>query len=268
MNEPNTAIKTALRNSLSLFVVNRSASLKAVSLAAVLVTPIVRTIALLTALSLLAVPSTAQTTSASTINDREPNRQITLNAEGSFPAHYDDAVEPYQIAVLGLHDSELAPVRPTVLDALHHSLPLQGWRVLSLAPGKTTSKKISRIRVGATYLEDTKSASVALISGTEHIEQAIQIAIERQVFVSGLVLWQVEASNLDWQKMDALKDSRISLLDVAPAQLDKRARLQRKHQFALAGFVDDYRQINLSDSTPADSAAKRVRRWLEDEFQK
>ena len=65
--------------------------------------------------------------------DAEQQQGLTwLGDKNAFIGRYSPATTPFQMAILGLYKNADRLDEPAVLNALHNTLPLQGWQVLSL----------------------------------------------------------------------------------------------------------------------------------------
>ena len=128
---------------------------------------------------------------------------------------------------------------------------------------------LSRIDLSTAFLKSNDIKAAALVAENHSGQLAIAAAIAQKDFASGLVLWKVDAEQLDKDQLKQLLDSRITILDIVDYQISAAEKAQRIRLFKMAGFNDDYRLI----VSPAGRAGiahsqQRVRHWLETSFQK
>ncbi|MDG2079558.1 MAG: hypothetical protein P8J26_08680, partial [Pseudomonadales bacterium] len=120
-------------------------------------------------------------------------------------------------------------------------------------------------------LLDKGAGSLTIIADENTLQWAIDASIANTATTSGLVLWKLNLDELDVGALTALRESRVSILDVISEQSKPRELLERKQTFARAGFTKDYRYIIVPagevDITYTHTS-KRIRHWLNTEFKK
>jgi len=205
------------------------------------------------------------------IIDALPDQNIVwLDQDKTVIGRFDVAVGPLQMAVLAFSNNARKLDTPEILDTMHDQLPLHGWNILSIAlpteaSGNPDTSK--RTEMAVDYLKRQQAKSIAIFAGERQIRQAFETTIAYREFVSGLVLWQVDDISFSPEELKKLNESKISILDIAPPQADRNELAQRKKNFAQAGIQQHYKLIVLPEFVPGDTSVKRVRHWLEHEFE-
>lgn len=203
--------------------------------------------------------------------DALPDQNVVwLDQDKTVIGRFDAAVDPFQMAVLAFSDNMQKLDTPEILDAMHNHLPLHGWSILTITlptetPGNPDISK--RPEVAIDYLKGQQAKSLAVFAGTGQIRQAFETTIAYSDFVSGLVLWQVDDIGFSPEELKKLKESKISILDIAPLQANSNELAQRRKNFAQAGIQQHYKLIALPEFIPGETGVKRIRHWLEHEFE-
>jgi len=141
----------------------------------------------------------------------------------------------------------------------------------NIAPPSATDIAAQRIQAGNQWLLDKGAGSLTIIADENTLQWAIDASIANTATTSGLVLWKLALDELNAGALTALRESRVSILDVISEQSKPRELLERKQTFARAGFTNDYRYIIVPagdvDITYTHTS-KRIRHWLNTEFKK
>ena len=141
----------------------------------------------------------------------------------------------------------------------------------NMALPSATDIAAQRIQAGNQWLLDKGAGSLTIIADENTLQWAIDASIANTATTSGLVLWKLNLDELDVGALTALRESRVSILDVISEQSKPRELLERKQTFARAGFTKDYRYIIVPagevDITYTHTS-KRIRHWLNTEFKK
>lgn len=223
------------------------------------------------------------------INALPAQNIVWLDNEKTAIGRYDTAIDPFQVVIFAFSEQDQRVDSPGLISAMHNQLPLMGWSILSIGlPNKEPVRETSegaaeendtantafaiqqvstdKINLAVDYLKSQQTQSVAIFASNKRVREAFNSSIKHKDFVSGLILWQVDEVRFSPEDLNKLKESKVSILDIAPSSLNNTQLALRKKHFAQAGIQQHYRLITLPDSAPADSSVKRIRHWLKKEF--
>lgn len=213
----------------------------------------------------------------------EPTEVLWLEtAENRFLSLYRPAVDAAQMAIILLPGQLHHMADGGLLETLYSELPVAGWSCLLVALPAQTSQQNDALNSEASYQQAIKrinkavdhvmadgAGSAALIADSLSAQLAIQTTIARPEITSGLVLWHLQELRLPRETLQQLANSQITLLDIVPSGISNQHKINRRRQFQLAGFGQNYRQI----SSPSGRAAKgyssrRIQEWVATSFKK
>lgn len=128
---------------------------------------------------------------------------------------------------------------------------------------------LNRVIASSEFLQSKDIQAVTFVAENLTTKTAIEASLQQKDRVSGLVLWQVDLSELPMEQLKKLSESRITLLDIVYYDISPEEKTERIRLFKMAGFDNDYHLI----TSPYGQAGfaqsqRRVRQWLESSFQK
>lgn len=128
---------------------------------------------------------------------------------------------------------------------------------------------LARIASSINYLTEKEIRAVAFVVENLNATIAVKAAIQQADTTSALVLWHVDAKQLDSDLLEKLLESRMSILDIVDHKLSPTDKKQRIRRFKLAGFDKDYKLVTAPHGNAGIShSQQRIRHWLETGFQK
>ena len=128
---------------------------------------------------------------------------------------------------------------------------------------------LARIASSINYLTEKEIRAVAFVVENLNATIAVEAAIQQADTTSALVLWHVDAKQLDSDLLEKLLESRMSILDIVDHKLSPSDKKQRIRRFKLAGFDKDYKLVTAPHGNAGIShSQQRIRHWLEIGFQK
>lgn len=227
------------------------------------------------------------------------------DGDQAFISLHRPALEPSQMALILLANSPADMAKVNFLSEIYYDLPEFGWSTLLMpmpiqqeqafaersaaasagtstesasdtesenaTPDKdaTLQTALLRLEKSIDFLVEKERRAVALVADNLNVNAAIEVATEQGDRASAMVLWQVETSQLNRAKLEALLDTRISILDIIDHRISEDEKKQRIRIFRLAGYSNDYRLITTPSGQPGVAhSVRRIRHWLETSFQK
>lgn len=128
---------------------------------------------------------------------------------------------------------------------------------------------LARIASSINYLTEKEIRAVAFVVENLNATIAVEAAIQQADTTSALVLWHVDAKQLDSDLLEKLLERRMSILDIVDHKLSPTDKKQRIRRFKLAGFDKDYKLVTAPHGNAGIShSQQRIRHWLETGFQK
>ena len=213
----------------------------------------------------------------------EPTEVLWLKTDDQpFLSLYRPAVDAAQMAIILLPSQPHQMADGGLLQTLYRDLPIAGWSALIVAlpaqPSQHANELVNdahhRLAIHRTdqavdHMMAQGAGSTALIADRLSAQLAIETAITRPDITSGLVLWQLDHLQLTSDKLQQLASSQITLLDILPAGLLEQDKINRRRQFQLAGFGQNYRQISVPKGQAAIRySSRRIQEWIATEFKK
>lgn len=213
----------------------------------------------------------------------EPTEVVWLETvDQPFLSLYRPAVDAAQMAIILLPGQLHHMADGGLLQTLYRELPIAGWSALQVAlPAQLNQhvngldndarhqRAINRTNQAVSHMMAQGAGSTALIAGNLSAQVAIDIAIARSEITSGLVLCQLDQLPLSSDKLQQLARSQITLLDILPVGLTEQDKINRRRQFQLAGFGQNYRQITAPDGRASIRYnSRRIQEWVATEFLK
>lgn len=213
----------------------------------------------------------------------EPTEVVWLETvDQPFLSLYRPAVDAAQMAIILLPGQLHHMADGGLMQTLYRELPIAGWSALQVAlPAQLNrhvngldndtrhQRAINRTNQAVSHMMAQGAGSTALIADDLSAQVAIDIAIARSKITSGLVLWQLDQRLLSSNKLQQLASSQITLLDILPVGLTEQDKINRRRQFQLAGFGQNYRQITAPDGRASIRYnSRRIQEWVATEFLK
>lgn len=106
-----------------------------------------------------------------------------------------------------------------------------------------------------------------VVSDQYNAMSAIQACINNPETTTALILWKTQDLAFSQEVLNALSESRISVLEVLPNSISRETKLRRQLMFNKARFGKHYQITTIPDPEPSyEFSYKRIRAWIEKSF--